>query len=137
MVQSGQHVAHAAADSGHTLDSPASWPCRSPLVSCLGLAAAGGSAKDGRGTYRVPEQLVWYVSYGQDTLDSPTHHQGLADVYSVGICLWKMLVGRDPLRRVLRYEGLLSARSATDRDSLRMKQQLVSLAVPCLAYHHN
>lgn len=58
-----------------------------------------------------------------------THHQALADVYSVGICTWRLLAGRDVFRRALRHRNQLHVTRDNDpRQTLRLylKSDLVS-----------
>lgn len=91
---------------------------------CFCLSAAAGSAHGGTPDYMPLEQLTPFL---QPVRIRPTHHQGQADVYSVGISLWRMLVGQDPFLRVLRYKGQLDhyGREA-DLSRHTLKLELVS-----------
>lgn len=91
------------------------------------LSAAAGSAVAGTPDYMPMEQLN---SFMHPTYMRPNHHQGLADVYSLGISVWEMLVGQDPLLRVLRgtHPQLdLESREA-DLFRFQLKHDLVSTA---------
>ncbi len=56
--------------------------------------AVSGSADGGTPCYMPPEQLVgWVHSF------ETRHHQGLADLHSIGVSLWTLLVTGDPFSR--------------------------------------
>lgn len=108
------------------------------LLTCVVcLAAAGESSEGGTSEYMAPEQLVWYLDERPVTIKGlPTHHQGLADVYGLGMSLWRLLVEKDPSRgaedpllRVLRCQGQ-TPEEDSDFAALKLKQQLVSLTLP-------
>ena len=60
----------------------------------------------------------------------PDHNQGLADVYSLGISLWTMLIGQNPLVRILQctHPKLDLTTPKADLLGLQLKQDLVSVA---------
>lgn len=98
------------------------------------LSAAAGSAGGGTTDYMPMEQLN---SYMHPAYLPPNHHQGLADVYSLGISLWEMLVGRDPLARVLQCTRPRLDLDSRKADLLRfqLKQDLVSAACCHVSMH--
>ncbi|KAL3143566.1 hypothetical protein ABBQ38_002363 [Trebouxia sp. C0009 RCD-2024] len=93
---------------------------------------AGESSEGGTSEYMAPEQLVWYLDERPVTIKGlPTHHQGLADVYGLGMSLWRLLVEKDPSRgaedpllRVLRCQGQ-TPEEDSDFAALKLKQQLM------------
>ena len=88
------------------------------------LAAAAGSAQGGTTDFMPLEQLLPFL---HPVWLPPTHHQGRADVYSVGMSLWRMLVGRDPFDRVLRYTHQLRHQGRkAQRIRHHLKKELVS-----------
>lgn len=115
--------------------------CTTLFVTCeVRLAAAGESSEGGTSDYMAPKQLVWYLDERPVTVKgSPTHHQGLADVYGLGMSLWRLLVAKDPsvdaedpVLRVLRNQGQ-TPEEDSDFVALKLKQQLVSLTLRCVA----
>ena len=90
------------------------------LMACGCLPAADGSAIGGTYDFMPPEQLVrqMYPEFAW-----PRHHQGQADVYSVGVCLWSLLIGQYPFDRNL-VTGSQQDRSLN--SLLDVKTQLVS-----------
>ncbi|KAL3134011.1 hypothetical protein ABBQ32_008449 [Trebouxia sp. C0010 RCD-2024] len=106
-----------------------------PLVKMVdfGFATnAGESSEGGTSDYMAPKQLVWYLDERPVTVKgSPTHHQGLADVYGLGMSLWRLLVAKDPsvdaedpVLRVLRNQGQ-TPEEDSDFVALKLKQQLM------------
>lgn len=94
------------------------------------LTAAAGSAVAGTPDYMPMEQLTTYMHSVQQRLYlRPDHNQGLADVYSLGISLWTMLIGRDPLVRVLEctHPNLDLTTPKAKLLGLQLKQDLVSV----------
>ena len=85
------------------------------------MYAVSSSADGGTVTYMPPEQLTNYI-YGASV--GQNHHQGLADLYAIGIALWTLLIGDDPFRRNF-GTGAFLARN--DANLLIVKVQLVRL----------
>ena len=104
------------------------------IFTVLHLDAAEGSTKFTTATFMAPEVHDPYVR------DIPsgalTHDQGLADIYSVGISMWRLLVGRDAFRRGLKHKGQLQL-AAEDRGIRRLylKAELVSFNSHTLQGH--
>lgn len=109
--------------------------CRSLCVTCVVRLSAAGEASEGSTfEYMAPEHLLWYLDDRPVSVKGlPTHHQGLADVYALGMSLWWLLAGKDPLLRVLRYQGQNRPGEEIAFPALKLKQQLVSLKSPCVA----
>ena len=87
-------------------------------IGCL--LAADGSASGGTLDFMPPEQLVLSIYNLPRGLG---YHQGRADVYSVGVCLWSLLLGQDPFHRCLQT-GQPQQRDM--HSLLHVKGQLVS-----------
>ena len=83
--------------------------------------AVSNSADSGTLTYMPPEQLASCIN--PDTVER-NHHQGLADLYAIGIALWTLLIGTDPFHRNF-GTGAFLARD--DANLLHVKVQLVRL----------
>lgn len=101
--------------------------CTRSSFTVLHLDAAAGSAKHTTPRYMAPEM---HDAYARDLPRAAlTHHQGLADIYSVDICTWRLLAGRDVFRRALRHKNQLHVTRDNDqRQILRLylKSELVS-----------
>ena len=113
--------------------------CKNLLVTCVvRLPAADERSEAGTTDYMAPEHLAWYLDDRPDAIKGPpTHHQGRADVYSLGICLWWLLVGKDPVLRVLSDQGQTPSDEELQFAKLELKQQLVSLtsaSVACICF---
>ena len=80
--------------------------------------AVTNSADSGTLTYMPPEQLASCIN--PDTMER-NHHQGLADLYAIGIALWTLLIGTDPFHRNF-GTGAFLARD--DANLLNVKVQL-------------
>ncbi|KAL3133986.1 hypothetical protein ABBQ32_008426 [Trebouxia sp. C0010 RCD-2024] len=93
--------------------------CTRSSFTVLHLDAAAGSAKHTTPRYMAPEM---HDAYARDLPRAAlTHHQGLADIYSVDICTWRLLAGRDVFRRALRHKNQLHVTRDNDqRQILRL-----------------